>query len=202
MAFVNTPDAAKVIISYGVPADDPLSNTLWFVRPGFTFAEMQALADFVGLWWLGNILPELSQFVQYHQTQVYDMRALDGATYVSLQGANTPGTYIEGISNIGTSVVATFRTSSRGRSARGRNYVRGWSENRVAARTVEATATQAVADAYVDLLVLNTPPGWTPVVRSGQQDGVKLLEAVTRPIISAEVRNQTIASQRRSIRRP
>jgi len=98
--------------------------------------------------------------------------------------------------------VVTIRTNDRGRFARGRNYVRGFAEANMNVTTLAVATADAIALAYEEMLVTSPPSGWTPVVRSTQEDGIPQNPANVRVVQSVEVRNVRFGTQRRSIRRP
>jgi hypothetical protein len=200
MAFIPTPNGAKVIMPFNNGVQN-WSNTMWFTKPSFTTSDLEDLVAAV-LGCLFNALDAtFSNTVQYGPAIAYDMRTQDGEVVVgteSPQGGEGTGDPL----TPSHCCLLTLRTSSRGRSARGRLYVGGWTENNVTARGNFATGVVNGLEAFGDCLLTTVASlGWTWVVRSIQQDGVKFTTAVTRPVTLAEVRSIQPTTQRRRIGR-
>lgn len=202
MAFINTTNGAKAVLGGYFGSTIPWSNTLWFTLTGFDGDDMLALGEALYGWWDTNIAPLVVDDMNLQRVQVYDMRSVDGGliTYtedpVSVGGsANDPIPY-------SNAAVVTFRTSARGRFARGRNYVSGFPETIVSGRVITQATADALAAAYQLLASSAYTAGWDWVIRSTQEDGVTQDPAVTRSVTLAEVRTTILGNQRLRNQRP
>lgn len=200
MAFIPTPDSARLVVQWA-RGSETWSYVLYATLPGFNFADLQGLATAVDAWHTVAHLTLFSTGATYMGTSAYDARTSDGE--IALSNANTrPGGNASEIAPINTAICVTLRSNGRGRSARGRKYITGWGEGGL----VNGEYSQLYRDsalAYVTGLHTSIlGEGWVHVIRSIQQDKVKLTIANTRAVVDMEVRNGKVATQRRRVDRP
>lgn len=199
MAFIPTPDAARVVINWAKGAET-FSYTFYCTKPGFDFAEQQALASAINGVHNATVKGYFAPGITYVNTTVYDARVSDGA--IVTNGSNTGnGTATGEPHPINVAMVVTMRTPGRGRSARGRKFITGFNEAAIVNGEYNAS-TQTMALAYVNALwnAMGTA-GWQLVIRSIQQDKQVINPANTRGVTSIVVRNLKVATQRRRVDR-
>jgi len=107
------------------------------------------------------------------------------------------GTAAAGNNPANVTLCVTLRSSSTGRSARGRAYSLPPSSFSIASKnTFKTTYANALAAAFNQLLSDVSSAGWTPVVLSRRTSGALRTTGVGTPIVIAEVRNVVADSQR------
>lgn len=200
MTFIPTPHGARIVINWAL-GTQTYSYVFYATMDGYVFDNQVQLAANIAGAHTGTLRNMFSTGVDYKNTTVYDARELDGPIVVNTVNAGNGGVANEALP-INTAVCVTLRTGARGRSARGRKYIAGWAEAAAAGGQWSAgTATNALA--YVQAILAQiTAAGFTPVIRSIQENGVKLTVANTRAITSSQVRNTQVATQRRRVDRP
>lgn len=201
MAFIPYPNGVKAVLEYG-SANLEWTNTLWFeeLTPGI--GDMQELADYLHTWTNTNILPQMSNAFSCKNVYVYDMSAETG---VVVQSTVTPviGGVVDSAGAISSAIVVTFRTGTRGKSGRGRNYLAGFAEEDMTSTAIaDAAVITAVENAY-DLLIteVQTSTDYYWVVASQYSGGLPRAEVLGFQVLNAEVRNATFGTQRRRIDR-
>jgi hypothetical protein len=196
MAFIPTPDGAKLVMPFSGEGKT-WSNTLWFTKHLFDSADMVLLADTVQYCFYAAFDSLFGSAVQYGPPVVYDMRTEDGEI---AYGTDDPegGEATGDLLTPATALCLTLRTAARGKSGRGRIYLGGFTESNIGTGGAFSGTLVTAANGFVTCMLENIPTtGWNWVVRSIQQAGVVLAEAICREIISGEVRKAQSASQRR-----
>lgn len=200
MAFVNTTDAARIVINYG-KGSEQFSNVLHATKTGFADSDMTTLAGALDSWISSNYISNLSNDVAYQNVTIYDIRTIGGSVVSDNSGAAVGGAAVDALP-INVAIVVTLYTATRGRSGRGRLYLAGFSEN-ATVDGIFTSAIESVAEAFAaNMMSIMSNNGWTWGVRSQQQNGVALDPAVVRPITSYDVRNLLPGTQRRRVDRP
>lgn len=199
MAFIALPNGVSCVVGYGFVGQPAISNGFYFTLPGFTPADMQDLADAMGAWFVVNVLPELSNVIEYKDTVVTDQTAPGGAQAISTVGAGTTGAGVGQCDDLATSMVVTHRTNRIGRAFRGRSYIRGFDAGDLGSNLWDAAVVTAIEAAF-DLV--QGQAGWTWVLRTTKVDGVPQLPALATAIALSVVRNAIVGHQRRSVSRP
>lgn len=200
MTFIPTDDCALAIIEY-VFDGQQFTNGLWFTKDSFTLADQTNLADAVDAETASELLPAFSDDVTYLKTTVYDQRSETAPVVINNDGTG-PGSAATEPTPINVAMVLTLYTASRGRTARGRLYVSGFSENAI----TDGEFTQAMADIVVAwgnaLDAAADAIGWTWSVVSKQVGGVPRASGLARPVTTIEVRDLKVGTQRRRVDRP
>jgi hypothetical protein len=177
-----------------------VENTLWFQYPGsVSTANMTALANALITWWSAQYAVGLTTQLRLVECKVSDMSAADASAVTVTAPANTIGTNTNPPAPNNVSFTITFRTSGRGRTARGRNYVTGFVNGHFTANTLASTTRNALVASYSSLIGLAADNGCTWVVASRRLNKNPRLIGVTRPIISAVAVDDTADSQRRRL---
>jgi hypothetical protein len=94
----------------------------------------------------------------------------------------------------------SFRSSGRGRSSRGRNYISGFPEGYVSGNDIDTTLADALVVAYEELKDAATfTDDWTWIVYSRFQNGNARPEALIAPVDAVVLTDYTVDSQRRRL---
>jgi len=197
MAFIPFPDTNLVELVYNLPSGQVAENTLYFQQTTpITEATMEDLATAVGSWWATEVAPLVHDGVTLNFIRVTNMESdtapsLEFAqgTPGEVAGANMPGNVTAAIS---------FKTSKRGRSFRGRNYVIGLVDAQIVNDSIDAGLRTAYEDAYEALALAVDGIDCFHVVASRQEDGVVRTTGVNTPVTSYRMEG-FIDSQRRRL---
>lgn len=182
MPFVPAPNCIKAVINWFADGKN-WYNTLWFWNSaGWTMAEGETFADVIFLWAEENFLPFLPSSVSLSEVVVYDMDTEDSwvvASTVPSAAGDLGGT----LASLASCMTVTFRTSRRGRSYRGRNYVTGFQEADVGARTFVAGLVTNIGNAYEALPSALLGTGGQHVVVSYYNNNVAREIAEHTPVV-------------------
>jgi hypothetical protein len=195
MPFKATTDGAKVYIQFENPKGT-WGNVLWFTKPNFTLADLQALATAVKTAVVDYFVDSLVVGASCTGVTAYDMRTSDGAIVYGSYSAGT-GDIAGDPMPLGDCLCVTLYTDKRGRSHRGRMYLAGYSEGSHALAGFDASAQAAAANLATHLKADTAAIGWTWGVHSDFLDGVERDPAVVTPITTPYIRDAAVASQRR-----
>jgi hypothetical protein len=198
MPFVPFVDTVKAVI------ENRLGTILWsytlhFVKDGFTFQDMIDLAEDLFAWWRDEILPQQCNAVYLTKVSVYDLTSEEAPVYVYAPGEEQ-GTDADPVMALNVALCNTFRTSNRGRSARGRLYLAGLPETSAGANNwTDAPMLEALQDAFELLIDPGVSAGWTLVIASRMTDKQWREEGITEAVQTTEIRNTRFSTQRRRI---
>lgn len=199
MAYVPANNVVQVNIRQRILGQQA-ENTLYFLNSGgWDLESMAAVAEGVRDWWTTGPRAVLSQNNILSEIYLVDLTSQTGPTY-TLSVANDPGGPRTGDSTPNSvALCVSFRTGSRGRSGRGRNYVGGWAESSVNGNSFVASDVDAVVAAYQTLVDTPIAAGVTWVVCSRQSGGQPRASALVQPIIAVLAVDDTVDSQRRRL---
>jgi hypothetical protein len=184
-----------------------VENTLYYNRNfAPTAAQMLAMATLLANWWASDYADFASTAVQLVEVYATDLTSASGPTVSYVPPTTITGNQTTGCLPNNVSLCVSFRTDSRGRSFRGRNYVTGLVESAVDLSEVQGTVVAVILAAYELLKALGTSTGWTWVVAS-RFSGVdpithKPIPRTTglhTPIQSVVVVDPVVDSQRRRL---
>jgi len=199
MAFIPTPNAVRVVIDW-ISSGVTFSNVLHFTKADFTVSDMQDLADALDAAIATGFRVDQSTGTLYNGVKVYDIRTIDGPIAVQTGGSGA-GTQTGGTAPLNCAIVVTLRTNARGRTGRGRVFVTGGSDDALTGNQWSVAYNTAVQGFITDLRTAAGANGWTHVIRSIQANGITLNPAVTRDVVSFDIRSNITGSQRRRIDR-
>jgi len=94
----------------------------------------------------------------------------------------------------------SFRTSGRGRSSRGRNYLSGWGQDAVSGNAFSPTLASATAEDYEELIgggPFELPAEW--VIVSRISEGLPRASALIQPVTAVVLTDINVDSQRRRL---
>jgi hypothetical protein len=201
MAFVEVPNGTQAIIEYGDASGTVTwTNSLWFYRINATEAQMLILANALVVWANTYICPVMSEYWYVKGVTCYDMETEDGRIVYSTT-AGEAGDLVGSTSPVTVAAVVTFRTASRGRSSRGRNYVAGFREDDTSATTFDGDIGDTLETAYEELME-DDFEGFDWSVCTRYTEGSPRENGLLLQITSVEVRNTFFGSQRRRVDRP
>ena len=124
MPFVPVENA--VLVEFRMTYDgQQVENTLWFGNDSApTASDMATLGGALLGWWSTSLADYMVSTVVLREIVVTDMTS-DTGPQVTQDGLGTTGNVEQDGMPGGTSLAVSFRTTSRGRSFRGRNYIVG-----------------------------------------------------------------------------
>lgn len=201
MAFQKLIDGAKAITLFRATGANDFTVSQWYTKLNYDTADMTNLGQAILGAFETHLMPDLGATVELVSCVVYDQRTVGAPKVTVTPIAPVFGGVATALAPLNAACVVTLRTNSRGRSARGRNYITGFAETYVGDTSFISTAYQAVETTYANLRVDTLAQGWQQVIASFQQDGVPLDPGVAREVTSSEVRKAAAGSQRRRIRR-
>lgn len=200
MTFVPVPNGALAIAEFGTD-NIQWTNTFWGTKSSFVYADLDAFHDCLYSALVEDIVPKMTDEWYLRQITLYDMRT-DASPVYNVDFANVQGGTSGDTAPISQALILTLRTQSRGRSYRGRLYFTGFPKAIYAATDfADAATVTAVQDFGTEFIGDMELAGWTWVVCSRYSAGAPRANAVTTPITSVEVRNDTYGSQRRRTRK-
>lgn len=187
MAFVATPNAAKLVLVWGHGAER-WTNNLWFSQPGFVTDDMRELVEHPFTAATSGFMSNISEWWYLLEAYCYDMREeyapVVQATHEAIIGENVDDRLPQSLS-----VVQTLRTNYRGRMGRGRLYMAGWTEAGLDNGAWTSTITGAVATFLGSIRNSASFGGWTWGVRTAGTTEGWILGPMVLPITYTEVRD-------------
>lgn len=177
-----------------------IENTLYFQREaGWDVTSMDALAASLITWWTDELAPYVSNAVSLVEVYMTDLTTETSLAY----GYNTglPVSAVQESPSLPNNVALciSFRTSNRGRSARGRNYVPGMTELGTTGNTITSAIVDGVEAAYFALVGVATANDATWVVCSRYHNNAPRSTATLYLIREAICIDPTVDSQRRRL---
>jgi hypothetical protein len=184
-----------------------VENTLYFEKAGaWTVTQLQDLGAALKTWWQAWYRPPQSNSLAFRGVRLTDLSSANAA---GIEIPSSPFLFGEQNTEAMSSNVApciSFRTASRGRSFRGRNYIAGIPITVVTQNTVTSDWLTAMAAGYNALIGMATEQGctWVVVSRYSGMGGtprkpIPRAAGVTTPVIAASFTDATVDSQRRRL---
>ncbi len=199
MAFQPVPGTSRLAVVYS-RGGVLMVNIFHFYRDGQWGAqELGLLLDAFSGVWLTEVMPNLSNTVlvsRYEarglRSQIDDYVALFPTTpHVGGRGGDlTPG-------NVAFCV--THTTGLAGRSARGRTYFGGFSEEDVSGDSISLQRAQNLRNALMSMRTATLGAGWVPVVVKRYENKALLPTAEVLPITGYRFTDTILDSQRRRL---
>ena len=200
MAFIPVANTAMIELVYEGPEGQTCENTMYFNGGAMDLAGLGALVDAVTTLVTDNILPLLHSAVSLVRVVGTLLDVLDGLQVISTTGLPASGGETGGMLPSNVSFALSFRSASRGRSARGRNYVYGIpSAAQDTTDSLNSTYVSALVDAWSAVLFGTTETGWEPVVVSRFTAGAPRTAGVTFAITSVVATDTGIDTMRRRL---
>lgn len=199
MAFQPAVDCAEAVIHITSSAGEQL-NVLNFKYPtAYDQSNLDDLSAAVDAVVGGTYLSLMNEDMNYAFTHVRGLTS--SVDLESVNGDNAgAGTDSAGALPANVAFCMSLRTGFTGRSARGRFYAMGLSTDQlVTLNHVTSTYVTNLHTMLTDILGAAATAGWTLVVLSRQNGGVKLSAAVARPVTSIIAVDTVLDSQRRRL---
>jgi hypothetical protein len=164
-----------------------LCNTLAFHKYGdIEDGDLQDIAELVANFWYTYLRPQQNNSVTLRETYVRDLTSENAGAYASGLWSGTAGSRSGTGAPGNVTWAVSFRTSGRGRSYRGRNYVCGLRIDDVTNNVVSSTIIANYIAAYQRLLPggASDPTPFRWVVASRYHNGVPRTAGLSIPIVS------------------
>lgn len=199
MAFIPVPDVAKVAIEQRLDGE-PVVNTLHFYNAnGWSNASLTTLATAVRGWWTDGLAPNLSTSLVLEQVVATDLSAQISPQATVDAGALLIGDVPGDCAPNNAALCVSLRSSFRGRSARGRNYVAGVPDSvRTRSRVTDSFIT-AIVDAYEQLITVGVNTASTWVIVSLRSNKVPRAQGVFLPVVNIVVTDNVLDSMQRRL---
>jgi len=200
MAYIPVADTVEVELFQRLHGQK-IENTLYFrLTGGMTGADIIDLWNQLLIWWTTSFKVVLSEDLSLFGAKITDLSTQTGVSMNFNAPTPNPTGDVEFAALPGNvALTVSFRTNSRGRSYRGRNYVAGLAEPSVVGNTVDTSVITGLQDAYTDLISLPTSGGWEWVVVSRYTNNAPRVTGVATLISSASVVDPYVDSQRRRL---
>ena len=162
-------------------------------------SELVTLGGALQDWWEANYAPFASFTLELREIYITDLTASDAAAVTVAPAVPIPGLNANESLPNNVSAVISFRTSQRGRSFRGRNYICGLTDDQVVNNNVISSAADAIVAAYVALGAVAIANSVDHVVVSRQANNAPRVTGVATPITAYLMTDTTVDSQRRRL---
>lgn len=148
-------------------AGENVENTLYFLSESApTSGELSTCAGQLRIWWDGEMAELLTTAISLNEIRAVDLTTDSGPAIDFTGGLPSTGVIAEEPPPNNVAACLSFRTEARGRGARGRNYICGFSNSAVFASTLDNTWCAAVVTAYETMQSTLLGEGFTHVVIS------------------------------------
>lgn len=200
MAFVPVPETIEVDMRMRLDGQR-IENTLYFHKiGGWATADVPVAYNALLVWWNTHYAVPLSNQLTLKEIAITDLSSPTGFAFeIATPVPNPAGDSGDPPLPNNVALCVSFRTSFRGRSFRGRNYVPGLTHLSVTNNTVIPTTVTAIQDAYNELLTVASSLGANWVVASRYSGGTERPIGIHTNITGATVVDNTIDSQRRRL---
>lgn len=200
MAFVPVPDTAKVEMRYAYVSQQ-VENQLYFkCNTGIGIEKMQDLGEYLITNWATNVQAGSPDSLALREVYITDLTTDTSPAVTVTTGLPLVGATATQSSPNNVSLTCSFRTSGRGRSSRGRNYLLGIREDEVADNTVATSFRNRWSEFFNDI----TDPfplsdDWTWSVVSLQENKAPRVEGLVQQVLTHVFVDNTVDSQRRRL---
>jgi len=134
-------------------------------------AECAAVASAVAGWWTGNVQTLVGDALQLREVHAMSLAEVNGPQATFSSGLPASGTITSPTLPGNVAFCVSFRTGLTGRSARGRWYWAGLTENQVAQNAVDGGTAASIVGAMDNLISTITGIAASPVIVSYYTNG-------------------------------
>lgn len=200
MGFVPASNVAQVELRMTLDSQQ-IENVLYFRTVGLpvTTSLLSVLGNAVTDWWTSNIVNLVSDALTLREVYITDLTTQTAQTLTFTTGLPVNGAITEEVLPNSIAGCVSFRTLSRGRSGRGRNYVPGLTDNNVVGNNIVSAWRTAIIQAYEVLMEFDDTYDWNWGVLSRQLNGADRAAGLFNQIVSVVMTDLTIDSQRRRL---
>lgn len=181
--------------------DQICENTLYFRRDGgWDLGSMTALWENCLNWWINFVEDYVSVNVELQEIKITDLTSDTAPVYSAAPSPKPNGNVTGDPLPNNVSLAVSFRTSGRGRSSRGRNYVFGLAEAEVTGNVVEAGYLSTIQTAYDSVqsdIAVDLGADW--VVVSRYHNKAPRTTALVQQVTAAVIVDPFVDSQRRRL---
>lgn len=196
MAFQPAPNIAQIQVVGRVDGQVTINNLYFEVSGGgITAVNLEAITIAVQNWAVSQLAPELSEDWSFERAIGVDLTLVDGAR---VEVANpTPGGIAGEAAPNNVACCVSFRTSARGRSYRGRNYIPGIPNTVIDLNAMDPAFLSSISGTYSLMIGAGTfEAGWQWVVLSRQTGGVPRANGIGSPVTSVTFSTPYVRSMR------
>jgi len=166
---------------------------------GFDTTDMDTLADLLALWLSDTLVTNQQAGITWTSVKVTDLTSQFAPVVFSTNTLPASGAVGGAALTNQACFVMSMKTAKRGRSFRGRNYIPSIPPAGLATPTSwSGSEVTAQESAYNDLALAAATAGWTPVILSRQENGVRRTTGVAEPI-TEYIGRTAVGTQRRRI---
>jgi len=173
MPFVAVPATVKVNWFYTLNGQPAMNRVHVSVGPTLPSAALCAtIANAAAGWWDGNCKTLQTADLSLRETQAISIAEQNGPQASFTSGLPTPGTNINPALPGNTSFAVSLRSGLTGRSARGRWFWAGLTENQVVQNVVDGGIVTSIVAALDNLIGAMSAVGATLVIVSYTSNGI------------------------------
>jgi hypothetical protein len=198
MAFQPCPNIVEAVV-VGRLDGQLIENVLHFLKDGSppNATDVADVASFVGDWYIGGVLPLISNLYTLVQVKTEDL-TVQGSWQTTLFFDEVGGA-TGGVEPNMVALCVSFHGLTGGRASKGRNFVPAIPQGVVTQNTVNAIDLNQFIAAYGQLAPFGgaTPDPWVWVVLSREFEKVKRPEGVGYPVAAVTVSDNILDTQRR-----
>ena len=200
MPFIPVADTVEVELFQMLHGQKIENTQYWRKIGGSSVADATDLWNSLLIWWSTSFSIQLSNQLTLLGAKITDLSSETSYAVEFAAPAPHPAGHSVSFGLPGNvALVASFRTNSRGRSYRGRNFVAGLPEDGVDGNTVQTSVVNALQASYAALLSDFAPSGWEWVVASRFHNKLPRVAGIATAITSVIVVDPYIDSQRRRL---
>ncbi len=199
MAFQPTPGTARLAVVYS-RGGVLMVNVLHFFRDGSWGAqELGLLLDAVSGVWGTEVMPNLSNTVRVEQYEARGLRSQIDDYAILIPDPPHVGARPGDLTPGNVAFCITHATGLAGRSARGRTFFGGFSEDDISGDSISLQRAQALRSALFSMRSAALGVGWVPVVVKRYENKSLLPQAEVIPVTGYRFADTTLDSQRRRL---
>jgi len=173
MPFVPVPATVKVSLFYTMDNQQCMNRIHVSTSPTLPSAgDCATIAAAVAGWWLGNVQPLVSNTLSLRAVEAVSIAEPNGPQAVFSAGLPVIGAKVQDPLPNSTALAVSLRSGLTGRSARGRWFWLGFTEDQIAGNVVNAGVATSIVAAMDNLLSTITGLSAFPAIVSYIANGV------------------------------
>ncbi len=200
MSFVAVPSCVELAFNTTWAGEHTQNRIGVLVAPTPTQAQCDAIANIGLAWWASDVVPLTPTTLELREAHVRDLTSITGLEASAQPTGVLQGTHGSPSLPNNVSICASIRTGHIGRSARGRWYWQGLTEDQVTDNVVLSTLLPDIHDALVNLAGLLAAAGFNWVIISRFTNNLPRVGGpITFGVTDVVFVDGTIDSQRRRL---
>lgn len=201
MAFVGNANALRYVFHLERNSDSWVNVFHTRLVGPHTAAQLDTQAEFAYNIYANSLLPPLAAITELVAVDCYSMASPEAPVGHYVAATPETGTGSGEVLPLQSAAVLTWRTGGRGRSARGRSYISGWSEGAASDNALIPGAAASILAAGQAFLAAWLAAEEPLVIYSTQSGGVDRPVASLFDVTACELRTAIFGSQRERNRR-